>query len=291
MLSGILLILFAQFVLGFRYGMNFLVLFIFSVAMIRKDGYQFYKDWWKFVILFYLYEIGRAYAYDIGRSLFNTKLFVSEIVDLERSVFFFLDDLPNVLLQRYLHPILTKPDWYDYIFFLFYSVFFFIWAVTAYVLWVMRRNLFNSYFYGLLAFCFFAIFIFILVPTAPPWYASEKGLIEPKVERVIWSFEYLPGVDISSINEMGQNEFAAIPSLHTGWAMYAALYWIKAFKKKSLVMLIFPIGIAFSTWYGAEHYVIDSIIGAIMASMFFYLSLNWDKVKNTLSYFNVKTNR
>ena len=55
---------------------------------------------------------------------------------------------------------------------------------------------------------------------------------------------------------------------------YASLFVVDTFGKKWLPIFIIPILVAISTWYGAEHYVIDSIAGIIIATITFVIFRN-----------------
>ncbi|GAB4285237.1 MAG: hypothetical protein Kow0081_2900 [Candidatus Dojkabacteria bacterium] len=281
MLSIIALILFMQNVLGLNYGMNFFVIVVALVAIYRDDGYEFFKDFWLPVILMFSYEVLRAQAFSFSQSI-GARLWVGEIADLEKTIFFFLDDLPNVILQSFFNPNVQTPYLHDYILFSFYGFFFWAWAIFAMGLWFYKREFFKPYTYGLILFSFVSVAIFTLFPTAPPWYASQAGEI-PQLERVLWEFEYLPGMELDNVQDVGRNDFAAIPSLHTGWMVYAAIWFVHIFGKKYWWVFFAPFGVAFATWYGAEHYIVDSIVGALMALTFFAIAWRYYKRSEKLN--------
>jgi membrane-associated phospholipid phosphatase len=80
-----------------------------------------------------------------------------------------------------------------------------------------------------------------------------------------------------------------MPSLHAAWPFFASLYVVKVFGKKWLPIFIVPIMIAIATWYGAEHYVIDSLLGFFLAFVFYKVSWRWFFRKETpsLKYGNI----
>jgi membrane-associated phospholipid phosphatase len=74
------------------------------------------------------------------------------------------------------------------------------------------------------------------------------------------------------ISQHDGNPFAALPSLHTGWTWYAALFAVKMFGwRKAGWSFIFPIMIMLSIVYGAEHYVIDIIAGILVSTLAFII--------------------
>ena len=58
---------------------------------------------------------------------------------------------------------------------------------------------------------------------------------------------------------------------------------VKIFGKKAIPLFIVPFTIAFATWYGAEHYVIDSLAAVVVSLITFYIATNWGKI---LQYFH-----
>lgn len=261
-----LFILFIDYGLGITYGMNTIIIIVCIASAIIKKGKALFVDWIPALLIFYVYEVSRSFAYDISVWL-NRPLIVEELINIEMQLFGFL---PNIRLQEIIDPVLTNPSIFDYVVLLFYGGFFWMWAVMGYYFWVKGRGLFKKYIYGLIAFSLVSVLIYILYPTAPPWYASEVGLIE-NLDRVIWEFHYLGMQSLHNVQEIGRNDFAAVPSLHTAWTFYMALFYTKVNKWKGVWMFIVPLGVAFSTWYGAEHYVIDSIAGVILAGLAFFL--------------------
>lgn len=252
----------------YRFASDAIVVFLIIVAIIFKKEKEFFREWSIPILLFYLYEYirGRGYviAEFLGRPLLNDWL-----VSLERSIFDIGGNLPTVFLQYNLSNAesgIFTPNWYDYVLFFFYFSFFWFWLGIGYIIWAKRKEFFNRYIYGLIGFSLVSALIYILFPSAPPWYAAKVGILPP-LERLMLSYDYFSTKSLSLVNTYENNDFAAFPSLHAGWPMYASLFAIGVFGKKALPLLIVPLVIAFATWYGAEHYIIDSIFGFILAGI------------------------
>ncbi len=269
------------------YGMNIILIIALVLAILRKDGFILMKDWSLPLALFYFYEVSRGYAYKVA-DFIGIEPLVKELIWVESHLFFFLDEIPTVTLQHLADPVLQSPKWFDYTLFLFYGIFFWYWIWTGLLFWLKKREYFKRYIYGLFVFSILCVVFFTILPTAPPWYASEIGEI-PFVERVLWKFEYIEGLQINNVQEYGRNDFAALPSLHVGWAVFATAFLVKAFGSKMYVAWILPIGIAIATWYGAEHYVIDSMVGGVLAYIAFNISVNFQNIKK--SFQRIKNNR
>lgn len=259
-----------------QFGMDFIVITLCIFALIKREAVTFVKDWTVPIILFYLYEGLRSRAYDISQH-FGISPIVEPLIWLERKVFFFLDDVPSVKLQYWLRPDLNQIHWYDYVLFFFYVMFFWYWLAAGFLIWLKDRKVFKQYMYGLVAFSIFDVGLYALFPSAPPWWASDRGYF-PWISRILWTSDYLPGMGLSVVSTYGRNDFAAFPSHHAAWPFFATLFLVKVFGKKALPLFIVPFMIAFATWYGAEHYVIDSIAAVIVCLITFYIATHWTQI-------------
>jgi hypothetical protein len=263
------------------FGMDFIILTLAIFALVYGESWKFVKDWLPPMCLFYLYEGVRAYAVNVHEAL-NLSPIVEPLIWLERKLFFFLDEVPSVKLQYALRHDLYVASWYDYILFFFYSTFFWYWLAAGFIIWVKRRELFKPYAYGLAFFSLFDVLIYMFFPSAPPWWASDNGYI-PEIHRILWHNDYLPSKSMSVVSTYGRNDFAAFPSHHVAWPFYATLFLVYIFGKKALPLFIVPIMIAFATWYGAEHYVIDSLAGCFVASVTFLIAINYKDLLKKVS--------
>jgi hypothetical protein len=105
--------------------------------------------------------------------------------------------------------------------------------------------------------------IHLLLPTAPPWYAAERGYLHGVVQigRAIFGkvspSAYGYGAGLSG------NAVAAMPSVHIAVTVLIACAlwptWLRWF-----AVVYIPI-MAFTIVYGAEHYVVDCLAGIALA--------------------------
>lgn len=253
--------------------MDIIILTLLVASVFHGEPSKFLKDWMPPILVFYLYEYLRARAYTFAESI-GIEVVVQPIIDIERQIFSMFDEIPTVWLQRTLRPDYLETNWYDYFLFFVYSSFFWFWLVIGYAIWIYKRDLFKRYIWGLVIFSLFGVLMFALIPTAPPWYAADTGHL-PYLSRILWTSDYLPSDGLSFVSTYGRNDFAAIPSMHTAWPFYGAIFCVYAFGKKFWPILLLPLVIAFATWYGAEHYVIDSIVGAMLAMAAFYIAIKF----------------
>jgi hypothetical protein len=98
-------------------------------------------------------------------------------------------------------------------------------------------------------------------PTAPPWLAARHGDLPAMTQTVARWFgsspTYAAGVGVSG------NLVAAMPSVHVGVATLIALaLWTTPLR--ALGAMYVP-AMIWATLYGAEHYVVDGLAGALLA--------------------------
>lgn len=110
---------------------------------------------------------------------------------------------------------------------------------------------------------------YALLPTAPPWWASENGHTPQQVERVmlrageeVWKDAWRPLYD-----RFNGNPWAAMPSLHFGTSVLSALLLGDMNRAAGLVGWTYALALGFALVYLGEHYVVDLIAGAALAGI------------------------
>jgi hypothetical protein len=274
----------------FVYKLSFTALAVVLIvgALIFKKEDLFLKELSIPMLLLFLYEILRAEAYNISK-LLNRPLLNDSIIQWEKSVFSIDSQALVEFLQKNFSAVGSGAftlNWYDYLLFLAYVSFFWFWIFIAFLAWKKGIRTFRKYIYGFLGISLFSTVIYIFFPSAPPWYAGDMHLL-PDVERIFFESKYF-GIDYQYwVNGYGHNDFAAFPSLHAAWSFYGALWGEYIIGAKGLLLFLVPILVIFSTWYGGEHYVIDSVFGCALASFVFLLGTREDwlpHVKSKLKY-------
>jgi hypothetical protein len=164
-------------------------------------------------------------------------------------------------------------QWYDFAFYLFYMLHFILPFSLALLIWKKREPAYWQYVASYLAVSFAGFITFLAFPAAPPWIASQKGIIQPitRISSDVWS--RLGIHDFPSVyNKISPNPVAAVPSLHAAYATLFALFTFRLFGKKwGLLSLVYPLMIYVGTVYQGEHYAIDEILGALYAIIFYVL--------------------
>ena len=117
--------------------------------------------------------------------------------------------------------------------------------------------------------------VFFVYPSAPPWAAAHAGLID---------VVKLPPVnDVSSLGSATHapaNPYAAIPSLHAGYAFLVALTLAGLLKASRLPLrrtlaglcFLYPLAQAVAVIYTGNHYVVDILIGCAFASGAYFVT-------------------
>jgi membrane-associated phospholipid phosphatase len=122
--------------------------------------------------------------------------------------------------------------------------------------------------------------IYWAVPTAPPWWAAEEGYIEaaegheseeivaasvpPRLRRVMvevgegtWGRAW-PAL----YSSLGGNPWAAMPSLHFGTSVLAALLLAESGPAAGVAGWSYALTLGFALVYFGEHYLIDLLVGS-----------------------------
>jgi membrane-associated phospholipid phosphatase len=124
--------------------------------------------------------------------------------------------------------------------------------------------------------------LYFLVPTAPPWWASEQGYLGEDVEHVTEQVEREPVagavrrimVDVGErfwgrawprlYDSLGGNPWAAMPSLHFATSLMAALLLADAAPAAGAAGSAYALALGFALVYLGEHYVTDLLAGVAL---------------------------
>ncbi len=107
------------------------------------------------------------------------------------------------------------------------------------------------------------------LPTAPPWWVSEKlGRMNGDVRRVMSEVaDWLKGErnPTEGEHEMGANPFAAMPSDHFASAAMTAILLTEQDPRLGVLGWGYALALAFALVYLGEHYVGDLAVGLVLA--------------------------
>jgi membrane-associated phospholipid phosphatase len=235
-----------------------LLVFLVFVFMIFNQAWDMLKHFAPFVAILLVYDSFRGLV-----PFLNGHVNYTLMPNFDKLLLG--GNLPTVVLQQWLvRPYVT---WYDYVFFIFYLLHFVLAIGMGVAIYKLRRSQYWRYAMTYVLASFGAFFIYLAFPAAPPWMASDNGII-PHITRVSSEVWGAIGItDFPSVyNSFAPNPVAAVPSLHAAFAILFAIFAFKYFGKKwGIVSLVYPFCIVVGVVYMGEHYVFDVITGAMLA--------------------------
>jgi hypothetical protein len=211
----------------------------------------------------------------------------------------FFGGMPTVWLQEHLKQ--ARPPWWEVVISTTYMSFFILPYVVAAVLWLRDRAAWKAFVVRFVVLQFAALLVYVLAPAAPPWAAArctdrevaggpsapkcmfhsaarvpDGGLLGPMstsqpgahqwVERIStrgWGTLHLHSA--RSLIDEGQanvNLVAAIPSVHAALTLMISVFlWRRVGAKWRTVLVVYPLIMAFTLVYAAEHFVFDLLLG------------------------------
>jgi hypothetical protein len=229
-------------------------LFCFSLSDMRGYVRGVVVDWLPFIAVLIAYDSLRGTAGKISAVHYLPQL------QVDRWLF---GTAPTTTLQHWLWH--GHVQWYDVIFWATYLTHFFATPVLAAVLWKIDRQRFRKFAVLVAALSFTGLLTYALYPAAPPWMASQAGLMAPvtRIIPLVWSYVGLHSA--GSLVEGGYayaNNVAAVPSLHAAFSLLVAItLWPHKRKWLRPFVAAYPLLMAFSLVLGAEHYVFDIVLG------------------------------
>jgi membrane-associated phospholipid phosphatase len=140
------------------------------------------------------------------------------------------------------------------------------------VLWARDRRLWGRYARLVVALSVAGLLTYVLYPAAPPWLAAKEGVIAPvaRLSGAGWHVLGLPRAGALLASGQGQvNEVAAIPSLHTAFAVLVCLVLLPVTRRLWLraVLVGYAVLMPVVLVWAGEHYVVDTLLGALYAGL------------------------
>lgn len=225
---------------------------------VRRVG-RLLADWLPLVAVLLAYDASRGLADGLGASVH-----VTEPAAVDR--WLAGGALPTVVLQEH-----WDGAWWEALAALVYGSHFVVTPLVLGVLWVRNRPRWARFARLVVALSAAGLVTYVLYPAAPPWLAAKDGVIEP-VERLSgagWEVLGLPRAGALLADSQGQvNQVAAVPSLHTAFAVLTCLVLFPLARRswQRVVLVAYPALMALVLVWSGEHYVIDTVLGAVYAA-------------------------
>jgi hypothetical protein len=251
-----------------------------------KQHLLFLRDWLPVVALLEVYNITRGAA---------DRLFAPHVTpmihfDTWLTGWFTGGRIPTVWLQRHLyHP---HPQWWEVFVTLVYISHFLTVPTVAVVLWMRNRDLSYRFMRRWITLSVAGLITYFLYPAAPPWWAAKYGYLGDAVERISSrGFGAIglhsAGNTLNVLQADQSNEVAAMPSLHTAYALMAVAFFLPMVRRRWWpVLSLYPLAMTFTLVYTGEHYVADVLVGWVYVGLVFLgvaLAERWWARRRTLS--------
>ncbi len=237
---------------------------------------RFLRDWLPICFLLEVYNISRGYA---------DRFFaphVTELIAVDEWMFgwFTGGRTPTEWLQDHLYQR-DVVQWWEVVVSLVYFSHFLTLPTIAVVLWMQSRRQWARFMRRWFLLCVFGLITYFLYPAAPPWWAArpEHGaLIEAtRISTNGWKAIGLEGAGnvLNTLQVDASNPVAAMPSLHTGFAFMAVVFFLPMVRRRWWPLLLtYPLSMTFTLVYSAEHWVIDVLVGwAYVGAVFLVMGL------------------
>jgi hypothetical protein len=238
-------------------------LFCFSLSDLRGLGRGVLLEWLPFIAILIAYDSLRGSAGHLFAVHYLPQL------QVDRALF---GTAPTVTFQHWLwhgHAV-----WYDAIPWAVYLTHFLATPIVAAVLFKIDRQRFRVFAVFVATLSLLGLVTYALYPAAPPWMASQTGLLAPVSRIIPQVFPMLGLHQAGSLFEHGYNyanDVAAVPSLHTAFALLIAItLWPRKRKWLRPLVALYPLAMAFTLIYTGEHSFSDVALGWIytIAAMF-----------------------
>lgn len=209
------------------------------------------------------FAIRAAVVSRAGEALLNAY----DVIALERSLGIYWErEMQGWILDNY--ALIRVTNWMYFWghmpLIVLFAVWLYIWRRHTYVL---VRNAF-------LAAGAIAVVIYALYPLAPPRLMPFEGYVDTMAVFDQISYQ-------AQETEAFVNPFAAMPSLHFGWAMLlgGAIAWVGRHWLLVVLGVAWPVLMFFSIVMTANHFILDAVAGAIVALLGLAVALGIDRAQ------------
>jgi hypothetical protein len=242
---------------------------------VRRLG-QIFLDWLPFIMLLYLYDYSRGAA-----DLLGSTVQVEGPAVWDRALF--LGITPTVWLQQQFYDPQSVQWWEIIGAFVYCSHFLAVWVIAA-VLYQRDRDQWFRWARALVVLSLAGLVTYALMPAAPPWYAAREGVLPPVSRISTRGLDALGWHSAEALFDQGRavtNDVAAIPSLHTAFAVLICLWFFNRMPQRHRwwlrpALVAYPIAMLAMLVYSGEHYVVDGLIGAAYVVAILAVLSRWD---------------
>jgi membrane-associated phospholipid phosphatase len=260
-------------VFGLSLTVERMVLVLLVPAFVLRCSRAFLRDFLPFAALLILYAELRGVAHTLRPIPYY-------VPQLDAEKFLFGGHVPAAVLQA--HFFNGTMRFHDTVLLDVTRIHSIVPPLLAFVLWLKRRALFYRFTATMLVLSYAAAVAFAAFPSAPPWAAAQTGF-GLHVQRIGHGPSSLPY--LSFYHYVDSNPYAAIPSLHAGYACFmflfvATLVWHTRWRWPAVFgSALYVLVQSFAAVYTGNHYVVDLLIGyAFAAAAVFGVRAFWRRL-------------
>jgi hypothetical protein len=193
---------------------------------------------------------------------------VTELIEADIRMVGWLTDgrIPTVWSQQHLYER-GVVQWWDVAVSIVYFSHFLTVPAVAVALWTRARDPWARFMRRWIALTLAGLATYFLYPAAPPWWAAQYGFLPDSVERIStngWNAIGLHGAgnSLNALQVEASNPVAAMPSLHTAYALLVIAFFLPRLRRRWWPLLAsYPLAMTFTLVYSGEHYIIDVLAG------------------------------
>jgi membrane-associated phospholipid phosphatase len=249
-------------------------LLLTSIGHSRRRSLQVVLDWLPFTAVLLLYDRTRGVADALGVPLHE-----KDVLDAEKWLFGGVE--PTTWLQHHLYDA-AHVHWYDALCTLVYTSHFLATPILAAVLWLRDRKHWLRYISRVVVLAVAGLVTYCLFPEAPPWMAAEHGFSAPvaRLSARGWIWLHAGNVNdlLANAQKEGSNPVAAMPSLHTAFAVLVAIMiGVRLRSRWRWLLVLYPMAMGYTLVYCGEHYVLDLLAGVVYAVAVHFGLSAWER--------------
>jgi PAP2 superfamily protein len=243
-----------------------------SIGRHPRQIVQLVLDWLPMVLVLVAYDFTRGAADSFGIGIHYLPM-----IDFDKALFG--GEVPTEWLQAHLYDPHALTAW-NVGFTLVYTSYFITPFALAGWLWVRDRLAFLRFRRRLVTLALAGLATYIAFPAAPPWLASQEGLLGP-VQRTTGKGWEILGVHTAALFSEGQagvNLVAAVPSLHAAFTLLVALGIWPRVRRRALrpLLLLYPLAMGLTLTACGEHYSFDILLGWLYTGAVFAGWTAWE---------------
>ena len=233
-----------------------------SIGRSWREILQLLRDWLPLAAVLLAYDFTRGAADSFGISPhFMT------MIDFDKFLFF--GETPTAWLQDHIYDP-NAIHWWDVCFTFVYTSHFIVPFAVAGVLWARSRDAFVKFSRRFVTLSVVGLATYIVFPAAPPWMASQQGLLPPIARSTArgWEVVNLHAAESFSKGQGIVNLVAAVPSLHAAFAMLVCLFlWPRVGWYWRPLLACYPLAMGLALIATGEHYAFDVLLGWLSAAL------------------------